>query len=96
MNYRNAGTVLLLAGVLTLPACSINVRDDYADRKETSCSVSCPGKGRASVSCAESETPACSCAPAPTSTCVTRGQSAGANHPHSAASPAALGGATPL
>ncbi len=70
MNYRSAGFALLLAGLLALPACSINVRDDNVDGKETSCSVSCPGKGRASVSCAESKTPACSCTPAPTSTCV--------------------------
>jgi hypothetical protein len=96
MNYRNAGFALLLAGSLALPACSINVRDDYADGKETSCSVSCPGKGRASVSCTESETPACSCAPTPTSTCVTPGESVGVSHRHSAVSSIGLGGATPL
>lgn len=96
MKYQYAGFALLLAGSLALPACSINVRDDYTGGEETSCSVSCPGKGRAGVSCVEPETPACSCTPAPTSTCLTPGQSAGVPQRHSAASPSGLGGATPL
>lgn len=96
MNNRSAGVALLLAGVLALPACSINVRDDYAGARETSCSVSCPGKGRASVSCAASETPACSCAPSPASACVTREHSAGAERRHSAVVPTGVGGAIPL
>lgn len=67
MNCRKLCAALACATILA--GCSINVPRDY-DNEITSCSVSCPGKGRAKVSCNEPAVPACVCEPAPTSACV--------------------------
>lgn len=97
MNFHPVGVLLLASSAAVMAGCSINVRDDYTGERETSCAVTCPGKGRASVHCTASETPACSCLPTPTSTCVspqTRGESASRHS--TAVSSSGLGGATPL
>jgi hypothetical protein len=62
--------MLWLAAVCAaLAACSINVPRDYDEDSPTSCSVKCPGKGRASASCTEPRIPACACEPSPSATC---------------------------
>ena len=64
---RHALAVAVCA--LSLAACSINVRDDYPDHRE-SCEVRCSDGSRAEVMCAKPRIPACSCEPAPTAACV--------------------------
>lgn len=66
--FVTAASLVILAG------CSINIpRDDDYHNVTTSCSVKCPGKGKAEVSCAASKTPACSCEPTPTAACIESG-----------------------
>ena len=68
---RHALLSVTLAFAAMLAGCSINVPHDYEDGDAPmSCSVKCPGKGRASASCAEPRIPACSCEPAPSASCV--------------------------
>lgn len=62
----------LLAAAALATGCSINVPRDYEEDAPMSCSVKCPGKGRASASCVEPRIPACDCEPAPSASCVDR------------------------
>jgi hypothetical protein len=70
MTFRTL--TLALAGAALMAGCSINVPHDYDDERvtATSCSVKCPGKGRASASCTDPRIPACACEPAPNASCV--------------------------
>jgi hypothetical protein len=70
VSRRHALLLALGAGALLATACSINVPHDYEDDSPTSCSVKCPGKGRASASCVDPRVPACDCEPAPSASCV--------------------------
>jgi hypothetical protein len=70
MQHR-ALTLSLSLALALLAGCSINVPHEFDDEATlTSCSVKCPGKGRAHASCNEPRIPACACEPAPTASCV--------------------------
>jgi hypothetical protein len=60
----------ILVAAAFAAGCSINVPRDYDEESPTSCSVKCPGKGRASASCVDPRIPACDCEPAPSASCV--------------------------
>ena len=62
--------LLAIAATLLVSGCSINVPHDYEEESSMSCSVKCPGKGRASASCVDPRIPACDCEPAPSASCV--------------------------